>query len=141
MHIGKHGFRVNACGCRLRGKRICKHYYANLRSASTGSALGTDPGDGDIPKVNDPELVHPGVPQPAPITRPTFFSDPMNGRPWKLVLPGARGWTGGTPGSCRVITATISRCTGARNAGGTTKGDRPPLGGGRVKSERYDRFG
>ena len=91
MHIGKHGFRVMACGCRVRGKRICKHYYANQRSASTESASGTGSGDGGIPKVNDPEVVQPGIPQPAPITRPTFFSDPMNGRPWKLVFPRARG--------------------------------------------------
>jgi hypothetical protein len=83
MHIGKDGFSRHPCGCRVRGGRICKHYYANLRSALTKSALGTDFGDGGTERRKDPELVRPGIPQPAP----TFFSENFGGKPWKLVGP------------------------------------------------------
>ncbi len=81
-HIGRDGFCRHACGCRVRGgKRICKHYYANQRSALTESALGTDSGDGGTERGKDPDLVHPGIPQPAP----TFFSENYCGKPWRFI--------------------------------------------------------
>ncbi len=88
-HIGRDGFCHHRCGCRVRGSsRICKHYYANLRSASTESALGTDFGDGGTERGKDPDLVHPGIPQPAP----TFFHFPdVVGKAARLLTPDVVG--------------------------------------------------
>ena len=83
------GFAIRPCGCRVRQTRICKHFYSNERSASTGSASGTDPGDGGTESRYDPELVHPGDPQPAP----SFFHFPSDGSPARLVSPDVRGET------------------------------------------------
>jgi len=90
MKFNRDGFPVNPCGCRVRSDKICKHYYANERSALTESASGTDSGDGGTERKVDPELVHPGNPQPAP----TFFHFPsVEGKATRLVTPDVHGET------------------------------------------------
>ena len=88
MRFNNEGFPIRDCGCRVRGDKICKHFYANQRSSQSSEASGTSDGDGGTVSIASGDLVHPGDPQPAP----TFFHFPsVAGKPARLVFPDVRG--------------------------------------------------